>query len=285
VQQRQLARALRRLRRRAGLTIDEVAAMLELSPSTISRMETAQVGVRARDVRGLLEIYKVTDAQRDELLELARKGRQRPWWYEFREFPSAASFAGFEVNATSIRQFSALVLPGILQIEEYASAVIRAVRHDADHEEAEHRLDLRMHRQQVLTQKEAPDLWVILDEGSLHRSVGGPAVMREQLQRLIDVAALPNVTLQVLPFSVGPHAGMDGEFTIFSFSDPADPDVVFIENSGGDLYLESIDPESNAKVERYRQIFSHLQAAALNPVESIRALTEAQQQVPDPERG
>lgn len=248
-------------------------------------METAQVGVRARDVRELLEIYKVTDPQRDELLQLARKGRQRPWWYEFREFPSAASFAGFEVNAVSIRQFSALVLPGILQIQEYASAVIHAVRHDANRKEAEHRLELRMHRQQVLTQKDAPDLWVILDEGTLHRSVGGPAVMREQLQRLIDVAALPNVTLQVLPFSVGPHAGMDGEFTIFSFSDPADPDVVFIENSGGDLYLESIDPEGNAKVERYRQIFSHLQAAALNPVESIRALTEAQQQVPDPERG
>jgi hypothetical protein len=105
-------------------------------------------------------------------------------------------------------------------------------------------------------------------------------VMRKQLQRLIEAAALPNVTLQVLPFSVGPHTGMDGEFTILTFSDPADPDLVFIENSGGDLYLEDTDT-----TKRYRQIFSHLQAAALNPVESVRALTDVQQHLPEPEGG
>ena len=137
-----------------------------------------------------------------------------------------------------------------------------------------------MRRQELLTSKGAPDLWVILDEAALRRPMGGPAVMRGQLQRLIDLSALPNITLQVLPFTAGAHAGLDGEFTIFSFSDPADPDLVFIENSGGDLYLES-----NDKVERYRLIFSHLQAAALNPVESIRALTDVQQHLPEPERG
>jgi hypothetical protein len=137
-----------------------------------------------------------------------------------------------------------------------------------------------MHRQDLLTQKGAPELWIILDEATLHRPIGGPAVMRTQLQRLIDVSALPKVTLQVLPFSAGPHAGLDGDFTLYSFSDPADPDLVFIENSGGDLYLEDTD-----RTERYRLIFSHLQTAALNTVESVRTLTDVQKDLPEPERG
>jgi transcriptional regulator with XRE-family HTH domain len=279
VQQRRLARILRGLREGADLTIDQVAEKLELSPSTISRIETAQVGVRPRDVRALLDIYEVSEGQRDELLELARKSRHHPWWYEYRLVPDT-TVVGFEDDAAYIRQFSALVVPGVLQTSEYASAVIRAIRHDAAAEEIEQRLELRMHRQELLTRKGAPDLWVVLDEPTVLRPVGGPAVMRGQLQRLIEVSALPNVTLQMLPLSVGPHAGMDGEFTIFSFSDPADPDLVFIENSGGDLYLERPD-----RTQRYRLIFSHLQAAALNPAESVRALADVQQQLPEPERG
>jgi len=279
VQQRRLARILRGLREGAGLTIDQVAEKLELSPSTISRIETAHVGVRTRDVRELLEIYEVTDPQREELLELARRSRQQPWWYEYREVPSRA-VVGFEADAAFIRQYSALVFPGVLQTRGYASAVIRAIRHDATGDEVDQRLELRMHRQGLLTRKGAPDLWVVLDEATLRRPVGGPTVMHGQLQRLIDVSALPNVTLQVLPFTAGPHAGMDGEFTVYSFSDPADPDLVFIENSGGDVYLER--PE---RVERYRLIFSHLQAAALNPVESVRALADVQQHLLEPERG
>jgi transcriptional regulator with XRE-family HTH domain len=279
VQQRRLARILRDLRERTGLTIDQVAGKLELSPSTISRMETAQVGVRPRDVRDLLEIYEVAESQRAELLELARRSREQPWWYEYREVPTAA-LVGFESDAAFMRQYSALVLPGLIQIREYASEVIRAIRHDAAVEELEQRLELRMHRQQLLTHKGAPDFWFVLDEATIRRPVGGPAVMREQLQRLIEVSALPNVTLQVLPFIAGPHAGMDGEFTIFSFSDPADPDLVFIENSGGDLYLERKD-----RTQRYQLIFSHLQAAALNTVESVRALTDVQQHLLESERG
>jgi transcriptional regulator with XRE-family HTH domain len=278
-QMRRLARALRTLREGADLTIDQVAEKLELSPSTISRIETAQVRVRTRDVSAMLEIYGVNQAQRGQLLELARRAREQPWWYEYREVPSAL-LVGFEADAAFIRQYSALVFPGLLQTRDYASAVIRAIRHDAAGDEIEQRLELRMHRQELLVRKGAPDLWVILDEATLRRPVGGPAVMREQLQRLIDVSALPNVTLQMLPFAAGPHAGMDGEFIIFSLSDAADPDLVYIENSGGDLSIDRDD-----KVERYRLIFSHLQAAALNPVESIRTLTDAQQHLPKPERG
>lgn len=281
-EQRRLARSLRRLREGAGLTIEQVAEKLELSPSTISRMETAQVGIRPRDVKALLEIYEVGEARHAELLELARKSRQQPWWHEYQEVPSVF-LVGYESDATFIRQFSALVFPGLLQTREYASAVIRAIFHDATNEEFEKRLQLRMHRQDRMQRQksqEPPGLWIILDEAALRRPIGGPAVMRDQLQRLIDVSAVPNVTLQVLPFSAGPHAGLDGEFTIFTFSDPDDPDLVYIENLGGDLYLER-----NDKTERYRLIFSHLQATALDPVESVRALHNAKQHLMDPERG
>ncbi len=274
VQQRRLARILRRLREGAGLTIEQVAEKLELSPSTISRIETAHVGVRPLDVKALLEIYEVAEARRAELLELARKSRQQPWWYEYREVPGA-SLVGYEFDAASVRQYVAMVLPGLFQTREYAKEVLRSIRHDAPAEEIEQRLEFRMHRQELLTQEGAPDLWIILDEATLHRPIVGPAVMRKQLQRLIDVSALPKITLQVLPFSAGPHAGLDGDFTLYSFSDSADPDLVFIENSGGDLYLEDTD-----RIEQYRLIFSHLQAAALNPVESVRALTDIQKDLP-----
>jgi transcriptional regulator with XRE-family HTH domain len=270
VQQRRLARILRSLREDAGLTIEQVAEKLELSPSTISRIETAQVSVRPLDVKALLELYRVSEVRHTELLELARKSRQHPWWYEYREVP-AASMVGYEFDATSIWQYVAMVLPGLFQTTEYAKEVLRSIRHNASAEEIEHRLELRMHRQELLTQEGAPDLWIIIDEATLRRPVGGPAVMRQQLQRLIDASALPKITLQVLPFSAAPHAGLDGDFTIYSFSDPADPGLVFIENSGGDLYLEDAD-----KIEQYRQIFNHLQAAALNTVESVRALTDVQ---------
>jgi hypothetical protein len=232
-------------------------------------------GRRSSGSSRLLDVYEVTEVRRAELLELARKSRQQPWWYEYREVP-AASLVGYEFDAASIRQYAAMVLPGLLQTREYAGEVLRAIRPDADAAEVEQRLDLRMHRQELVTQQGAPDLWIVLDEATLHRSVVGPALMREQLQRLIEVSTLPKVTLQVLPFTAGPHAGLDGDFTMYSFSEPADPDLVFIENSGGDLYLEDTD-----RTQRYRLIFSHLQAAALNPVESIRALTDVQQHLPE----
>jgi transcriptional regulator with XRE-family HTH domain len=281
VRQRRLARTLRRLREGAGLTIDQVAEKVELSPSTISRIETAQVSVRTRDVKELLEVYQVTDVQRAELLELARTGRQQhPWWNEYKVLPSVPLLAGLEADAAFIQQYSALLIPGLLQTKEYAAAVIGAIRHDAAPEELKQRLELRMHRQQLLSQKDAPDLWVVLDEAALHRTVGGPAVMHRQLQRLIEASKRPNITIQVLPYSAGPHAGMDGEFTLYSYRDPVDPDVVYLENTGGDLYLEHGD-----KTSRYRLIFRHLQAAALNPAESVRTLADVQQKLAVPERG
>jgi transcriptional regulator with XRE-family HTH domain len=273
VRRRRLARVLRGLREDAGLTIEQVAERLELSPSTVSRIETAQVGARPRDVRELLDIYKVTGAQRDELLQIARERRQQGWWQEYRDLPNMP-FAGLEDEAASISQFSALLVPGLLQTETYAEEVLRAIRLDAKPHEVERRLQLRMLRQALLTDDRAPKYWVVLDEAVLHRTVGGRQVMNAQLERLVDTSSLPNVTLQVLPFTAGAHPGMDGEFTILSYREPADPDVVYIENTGGDAYMEN-----PAVTRRYNSIFDHLRAAALNPAESTKTLTIVQQQL------
>jgi transcriptional regulator with XRE-family HTH domain len=266
VAQRRLARELRRLRLDAGFTIEQAAEKLELSPSTISRMETAQVGVKRRDVRELLDLYEVTGAQREHLLRLAGESRQHAWWHEFKDLPNLP-LASLEAGAASIWQYSALLIPGLLQTEEYAREVLRKIRLDATRDDIERRLRLRMKRQALLTDENAPQFWAVLDEAVLRRRVGGRQVMRQQLERLIDATALPSVTLQVLPFASGAHAAMDGEFTILKYPEPADPDVVFIENTGGDVYLE--DPDVTR---RYSSIFDHLRATALDPAESVRIL-------------
>jgi transcriptional regulator with XRE-family HTH domain len=266
VAQRRLARELRRLRLDAGFTIEQAAEKLELSPSTISRMETAQVGVKRRDVRELLDLYEVTGAQREHLLRLAGESRQHAWWHEFKDLPNLP-LASLEAGAASIWQYSALLIPGLLQTEEYAREVLRKIRLDATRDDIERRLRLRMKRQALLTDENAPQFWAVLDEAVLRRRVGGRQVMQRQLERLIDATALPSVTLQVLPFASGGHAAMDGEFTILKYPEPADPDVVFIENTGGDVYLE--DPDVTR---RYTSIFDHLRATALDPAESVRIL-------------
>jgi transcriptional regulator with XRE-family HTH domain len=278
VRERRLARALRQLRDDAGLTIEEVGEKLELSASTISRMETAQVGIRARDLRDLLDTYGVTGTQRDQLLQIARERRQQQWWQEYKDLPNIA-VAGLEADASTIWQYSTQLVPGLLQTEAYARVVLEAIRLDAKPVDIERRLELRIHRQERLTSENAPEYWVVLDEGVVRRQVGGPTVMAEQLGQLIEAARLSNVTLQVLPFTSGAHAGMDGEFTILHYRESSDPDVVYIENTGNDLYLESSEV-----TRRYNKIFDHLRAAAQNPGESIRTLGDIQSQLQEPER-
>lgn len=278
VRERRLARALRHLREEAHLTIEEVADKLEISASTVSRMETAQSGVRPRDLRFLLDMYEVSEAERDQLLQISRERRQQRWWQGYADLPNIA-LPSLEGDTSTIWQNSTQLVPGLLQTGAYARAVLEAIRLDAKPVDIERRLELRIHRQELLTREDAPEYWGVLDEAVVRRQVGGPAAMAEQLGRLIEVAKLPNVTLQVLPFSSGAHAGMDGEFTILHFRESADPDVVFIENTGSDLYFEERDV-----TRRYNRIFDHLRAAAQNPAESIRTLGSIQSQLQEPER-
>jgi transcriptional regulator with XRE-family HTH domain len=278
VRERRLARALRHLREEAGHTIEDVAEKLEMSPSTVSRIETAQVGVRPRDLRSLLDIYEVTEAERDQLLQIARERRQPHWWQEYADLPNIA-VASLEEDASTIWQYSTQLVPGLVQSEAYARAVLKAIRLDAKAEDIDRRLELRLHRQARLTSENAPEYWVVLDEAVVRRQVGGPTVMAEQLGHLVEVARRPNVTLQVLPFTSGEHAGMDGEFTILHYRESDDPDVVYIENTGSDLYFEAPDV-----TRRYNKIFDHLRAAAQNPGESIRTLGSIQSQLDRSER-
>jgi transcriptional regulator with XRE-family HTH domain len=264
--QRRLARALRRLRTEAGLTIDQVAEKLELSPSTVSRMETAQAGVRRPDVRELLDLYQVTGAERQELLQLVDESRKQPWWSEYKDVRSAP-IADLEAKAASISQYSALLIPGLLQTEEYARGVLGAIRRDGTPDPR--RLALRMNRQALLTNQESPQYRVVLDEGVLRRMVGGQRVMRAQLGRLLEAAALPNLTVQVLPYSSGAHPAQDGEFTIFTYRESLDPDVVYIETAVGEAYIENPDQTAH-----YNWVFEELLKAALDPVMSIQQLTD-----------
>jgi transcriptional regulator with XRE-family HTH domain len=269
VRRRRLASELRRLREAADLTIDEVGEKLECSASKISRIETGHVGVTPRDVRDMLELYDLDEDQREALVQLAREARKKGWWHAYNEV-FTGSFVGLESDAASLHTHQALLVPGLLQTENYIRTIMRAVRPDAGEEELERRVVARLTRQKLLTDLRPPEYWVILDEAVLHRIVGGPKVMRDQLLRLIEAAEMPHVTLQVVPFGAGAHAGMESPFLILGFPEPADPDVVYVENTTTGSYLE--EPSD---VYRYTLMFDHLRAAALNPADTLLMVKQA----------
>jgi transcriptional regulator with XRE-family HTH domain len=285
VAQRRLARALRRLRVKADLTIEQVADKLDLSASTISRLETAQAIVRRGDVRELLDIYDVTGIQREELLQLAGQSRKQPWWQGYRDLQQAAA-ADLEAQAAVIRQYSALLVPGLLQTEAYAREVLCALLGDEGGKDLERHLTLRMKRQTVLTDRKSPQYVVVLDEAVLRRVVGDRQVMHAQLKRLIDASTLPNVTLRLLPLTAGAHAGMDGDFTIFRYQQPKDqdvvyddPDVVYVDDLAGGSYIEGRD-----RTDRYNRAFEQLLEKAWDRARSAQALAERERQLREPSK-
>ncbi|MGH3494607.1 MAG: helix-turn-helix domain-containing protein [Sciscionella sp.] len=266
VRRRRLSAELRRLRELAGLTIEEVGERLECSASKISRIETGQVGVNPRDARDMLELYGLDDDERMALVALAREARHKGWWHAYSEV-FTGTFVGLESEAASLHTFQALLVPGLLQTEAYTRAVIRAIRPDGDEAELERRIAGRIQRQKLLQDPEPPQYWAVIDEAVLWRTVGGRAVMRDQLWHLVAVAKLPWVTLQVMPFEAGEHAGMEGAFLILGFPETADEDVVYVEYTTSGVYLER-----ESDVVRYTVMFDHLRAAALSPEETIGRL-------------
>jgi transcriptional regulator with XRE-family HTH domain len=275
VRRRRLGFELRRLREQAGFTIQQVAARLECSDSKISRIETGQVSATPRDVRDILELFGVAGAQRDELVQIAREARLKGWWHTYDDRVIRA-LIGFEAAAATIRTYHSLLVPGLLQTVDYARAVTHAVRPDLSASEVERRVEVRTARQIHLPQEDPPSLSVVLDEAALRRPVGGSAVMSQQLRHLVEVAGLPNVRLQVLPFSAGVHAGMDGSFTIIGFPEPEDPEVVYLENATSDLYLEEPDD-----VRRYSVLFERISAAAMEPDASGVLLSDLVKELQD----
>jgi hypothetical protein len=270
VKRRRLAAELRRHRDAAHLTIDEVAERLEWSTAKISRIENARVSVLPRDVKFLLTTYGLTDTDEawELLLTLARESRQRGWWQQFGEaVPDWFEvYVGLEAEAATIFAYDAEFVPGILQTEDYAWAIHRAQLPSATNTEIDRLVKVRMARQETLRSSDVPQLWLILNEAVIRRMVGNDSIMREQLDHLIEAATFPNLTLQVIPYSAGAHAAMDGSFILLGFPEPADPQIVYIEYHTGALYLEK-QPE----VERYSVMFDHLRASAL-PVGASRDL-------------
>jgi transcriptional regulator with XRE-family HTH domain len=270
VKRRRLAAELRRHRDDAGLTIEEVAERLEWSAAKISRIENSRVSVLPRDVKFLLRTYGAEDGgeEWEALLTLARESRQKGWWHAYGDAIPAwfETYVGLEAEAATLRTYESEIVPGLFQTEEYARAVNRATMLTASDEEIEKQAAVRMARQERVGAPDSPKLWAIVNEAVIRRAVGGRGVMRAQLGKLTEVSRQPDVTLQVLPFGVGAHAGMDGAFMILGFPEPTDPDVAYVHYYSGTLYLEK-PPE----LQRYALMFDHLRAAAL-PVDASREL-------------
>jgi transcriptional regulator with XRE-family HTH domain len=267
---RRLARELRRLRDAAGLSIDEVAVHLCCSTSKVSRIETARVAAMQRDVKDMLDLYGVVSDQREVLLALARGARRKEdWWIAYSDVPDVRTYISLERAANSIRICQSVTVPGLLQVERYARLVItRALPHLRD-DQIERLVALRMERGALLRATDPPDLGVVMDEAGLHRLEESRELLREQVEHLIGAAALPNVKFQVLPFSAGPHGALAESFRILGFPDPADSDVVHLENLTGNAYLTN-----EGQVSRYRDLFERLRALAWSPERSLDLLGE-----------
>ena len=262
VRLRRLAAELRSLRASSGLTRDEVVERTGINAVTMYRIEHARVRPQTRTLRTLLDLYGVEKEQQAELVGLLRDARERGWLHAYQsELPEQyMTFIGFEGEAESAWDYESLFVPGLLQTEDYARAVITGVLPFASRDEVERRVEVRIERQEVLRDDNPAQLWGIVDEAALRRQVGSPAVMRAQFRHLMEASELPNVTFQVIPFDAGAHAGMPGSFIVLQFTEEAIPDVIYIDSMAGDLFLEA-----ESDVRRYKLIFEHLRAVAASP--------------------
>ncbi|MFB7862963.1 MULTISPECIES: helix-turn-helix domain-containing protein [unclassified Streptomyces] len=238
-----LGRRLQDLRERAGLKREEAAKILRVAPATIRRMETAEVALKIPYVQLLLQAYGITDSEAEGFVALAEEANLPGWWQRFHDvLPGWFSmYVSLEGAASLIRAYEPQFVPGLLQTEEYARAILRSgAVGGSDAEEIERHVALRMERQSLLTREDAPKFWVIMDETVLRRPVGdGPEVMRAQLDRLLEASELPNVTLQIAEFRSGHHPGTYGPFVLFRFAMPELPDMVYSEYLTGAVYLDA----------------------------------------------
>jgi len=264
---------LRRLREAQGVTREDAGWEIRSSESKISRMELGRVGFKERDVADLLSLYGVDDPEeRSRLLALARDANNPGWWHRFGDvLPSwFHSYLGLEAAAALIRTYEVQFVPGLLQTQEYARAVVLLGHGRAKEDEIERRVELRLQRQQILTRPDAPKLWMVVDEAALRRPIGGHDIMHAQIEALLEInSTLPNVRLQVIPFNAGGHAAAGGAFTILRFPDDDLPDVVYIEQLTSALYLDKRDD-----VDLYAEAMERLCVEARPPTETAKILEE-----------
>ncbi|MGH4027516.1 helix-turn-helix domain-containing protein [Actinomycetota bacterium Odt1-20B] len=237
-----LGRQLQDLRERAGLKREEAARILRVAPATVRRMETAEVALKIPYLQALLKAYGIPEDEADSFVQLAEEANKPGWWQRFHDIlPSWFSmYVSLEGAAGLIRSYEPHFAPGLLQTEDYARGVMRSgAIGQTRPDDIERYVALRMERQSLLTREDAPRLWVVMDETVLRRPVGGPEVMRGQIDRLLEATEMPHVTLQVVPFASGPHPGTFGPFVLFRFAMPELPDMVYSEYLTGAVYLDA----------------------------------------------
>jgi transcriptional regulator with XRE-family HTH domain len=274
---------LRRLRTDLGLSREEAAEAIRASEWKIHRLENGQVGFKERDLVDLLDRYQVSDpAEVDELLAMAREANAPGWWQRYGDVLPQwfRAYVDLESAATLIRTYEGQFIPGLLQTDDYMRAVIHGAHLDESAEEVGRRVRLRMARQTLLTREHPPRLWAVVDEAALRRPVGGREVMRGQVERLIEAAKLPNVTLQVLGFDSGAHPAMVGSFSVLRFPDQELPDVVYLEHLTSASYLNKPD-----EVDRYLHVMESICVRAAPPERTVELLDQILDEAPPASTG
>jgi transcriptional regulator with XRE-family HTH domain len=269
VRRRQLGLELRRLREAAGKTPKEAAEWLEISTSTLSKIELGRIAIKGTHVRLLAQLYHIGAPEADTLLRLARESNQRGWWAAYGDtVPDyVRSYLGLEEDAEELWAYESGLVFGLFQTPAYAEAITAAAM-DVDHDEIARLVEVRTARQKRLFASESPALRVVLDEAVLRRMVGGPKVMREQLEHIVEVAQSPHITVAIVPFGAGAHPSIGSAFTLLRFTDAESMNCVYLEHHMGALYLER-----PADIQRYTGIFEQLVASALAPDESLQLMT------------
>jgi transcriptional regulator with XRE-family HTH domain len=254
---------LRQLRESRGVTREEAGYTIRASAAKISRLELGRVGFKERDIADLLTLYGVEEpGEREAFLALARRANARGWWHQYTDLLPGwfETYLGLEQSAALIRGYEPQFVHGLLQTPAYARAVIMLANQDSPKTEIDRRVSLRMRRQAALTRTRPLTLWMVVDEAALRRPIGGPAVLKEQLEHLIEMVERPNITLQVLPYAVGGHAAAGGAFTVVRFNEPDLPDVVYLEQLTSALYLDK-----QADTTQYLTVMDRLSVQAAPP--------------------
>lgn len=273
IRQRELGMRLREFRNAKGLTVEDVAKELLSSPSKISRAETGARRATLRDVRDLCQIYGVDAETSAELMKLAREARQSGWWTKYDDL-RITPLIGYEQAATAITCFGMYFIPALLQTEDYARAIIKRIAPKIEEDILDQRVEARMIRQKLLYQPKPPKYRALIDEAMLHRQVGGPSVMKAQLEKMLSVMREDRAAVQVIPYEVGAYGAIDSNFQYLEFSDTMLPDLVFVEGLASHLYLDRSED-----LERYREALDYLRDEALNPRDSAKKIEEIREEL------
>jgi transcriptional regulator with XRE-family HTH domain len=269
VRQRELSKRLRDLRNQHGLTVEDVAERLLCSATKVSRLETGARRPSLRDVRDLCVIYGLDESTSAELMSLARSAREQSWWTQYDDL-NLYPLIGLEQDAAAITCYSMYYVPALLQTEDYARTIIRAIVPKIDPTIHQQRVEVRIRRQQLLEGDSQPRYQVLLDEAVLHRRVGGPAVMAAQLDKVLDAVRQDKATVQIIPFNSGAHAAADSYFVLLEFDDLNLPPVVYLEGLTGNQYLER-----KSDIARYREAVEYLRDSALSRQDSLTFIAAA----------